>query len=146
MTDDKKEHATLFDVLNKIIIVGGVVGVLWGGGAWIYSMTELVATKEYHNNDREETVQQLIDQIDEAIAPVKASAENTEASAVVSRIQNILDLKCKAEIPMAVENILQDQLDRYEELMDRKFNVGGCRDGKRITVYEMTNPPEVDQG
>lgn len=131
-----EEHATWKDLANRVILVGGVAGVLWGGGTWFYSMTELVATKEFHTQDRDA----MLEKIDkELIQPIRKSAENTEASAVVTRIQNILDLKCRTDgrIPLEVENILQKQLDRYEELMDRKFNVGGCRDGQRVTAYEM---------
>ena len=133
MSDD---HATWKDLANRVILVGGVIGVLWGGGTWFYSMTELIATKTYHDEDREAMLQK-IDQ--ELITPLRKSAENTEASAVVQRIQNILDLKCRTDgqIPIEVENILQAQLARYKELMKRDFNVGGCRDGQRVTAYEM---------
>jgi hypothetical protein len=139
---EQKEHATLMDVLNKIVLAGAVVGVLYGAGTWVYDMTSLVATKEYHAQDRDA----MLEKIDkELIAPVRKSAENTEAGTIVGRIQNILDLKCRTQIPIEVENILQAQIARYKELMGRDFNVGGCRDGKRVTSYEMTNPPVVEE-
>jgi len=48
-------------------------------------------------------------------------------------------LKCRTEIPVDVENILQKQLARYRELNGRDFAIGGCRDGKRVSAYELTN-------
>lgn len=129
-----KEHATPLDLVKTILVIGGLIGMLWGAGTWIYDMTSLIATKEYHDVDREAMLKRIDDEL---ISPLRKSAENTEASAIVQRIQNILDLKCRAEVPQSVEEILQAQLQRYQELTGRRFGIGGCRDGKRVTSYEL---------
>ena len=130
----EEEHATWKDLARTFLLIAGIAGTLWGGGTWVYSMTELVATKTYHDADRDAMLEK-IDQ--ELIAPLRKSAENTEASAVVQRIQNILDLKCRAEVPAAVDEILAAQLARYKELTKREFGRGRCVNGKRVTEYEV---------
>ena len=134
---DEDSHASILDVAKTIAILGGCIGVLYGGGSWVYSMTELLATKTYHDTDRALMIEQINKQVSEQLAPIKASAENTEAGAVVQRVQNILDLKCRTHVPQAVEDILQAQLARYTELTGRQFNVGQCIDGRRVTDYEL---------
>ena len=119
---------------TTITTIGGAIAILYMGGGWIMDMTELIATKEYHDasmHQQEVGVQKQLELIQTNVAQV-------EAGMAVPRIQNILNLKCSTEgdIPIEVERILQRSIDRYEEIEERKFDTGECIDGRYVTTYE----------
>jgi hypothetical protein len=121
------------EILGLIVLCSTVIGILYGAGNWLYSMADKLSTKAYHTTD-----------IEQRIEPIQKSVEQIEAAVSVPRIQNILDLKCRTngQIPEEVEEILQRSLQRYREIEGREFNLGGCRDGKRVTSYEMSTSPQ----
>ena len=120
------KNTTVLDLAKYITVVGGCLAALYGGGNWVYNTLNLVATKQYHNDT---TKNQL--------APVLASVEQIESSVLVPRIKNILELKCANNgiIPEEVESILQRSINRYEEIEKRTYNVGRCKNGRRVTNY-----------
>jgi hypothetical protein len=130
-TGAPREHASILDVAKVVATLGLAIGILYGAGSWAFKMTTLLATKEYHIESQDEFSKQL----DITLAPIQKSIENTETSATVIRIQNILDLRCASQIPDAIEAILQEQMTRYHELTGRIFNPGGCKDGERTTNF-----------
>jgi hypothetical protein len=118
-----EEHPYL-KLAGKITTYGGAIAILAVGGSWVYDITDNLATKEYHEHS-----------IIEVIAPIQKSLENNEAASLVQRIQNILDIKCRTNTT-DLDRLLRELRDRYTELVARTFAIGGCRDGKRITIWD----------
>ena len=120
------KNTTVLDLAKYLMVIGGALTALYGGGVWVYNTLDLLATKEYHDSSTKND-----------LAPVLSSVEQIEASVLVPRIKNILDLKCttNGDIPIEVENILQRSIKRYEEIEKRTYNVGRCENGKRVTGY-----------
>ena len=120
------EKTTILDLAKYITVIGGCLAALYGGGNWVYNTLNLIATKEYHNAATENQLE-----------PVLTSVEQIEASVLVPRIKNILDLKCanNGVIPEEVESILQRSINRYQEIEKRTYNVGRCKNGQRVTNY-----------
>lgn len=121
------EHPYL-KLATTITTVGGAIAMIYIGGQWIYDISENLATKEYHEHS-----------MTEVLAPIQKSVENNEATSLVPRIQNILNIRCKTGT-RDLEPVLEQLRTRYKELMDREFDMGGCRDGERITRWEMEDP------
>ena len=113
---------------TTITTVGGAIGFLWLGGMWIYDITDNLATKEYHEHS-----------IVEVLGPIQKSVENNEAAALVPRITNILNVRCKTGT-RDLDQVLDTLRSRYKELMERNFDMGGCRNGERISRWEMDEP------
>lgn len=105
------------DNLLSWIALGTAVVTAIGGG---YAIWDSVATKTYH---------------DRSLQPMQKSIENIEASAVVQRIRGLLRSRCAGGgFPIELQALLQEQLQRYEELTGREFRQGTCQDGKWITA------------
>lgn len=127
---------TVVDLGALIVKVGAVVGVLAGGAAWVYEMTELIATKDYHEAD----IMNLRKELDAKAEARQAQVDNIEAGAVVQRINGLVAAKCSTGT-RDLDVILYQQLLRYRELANRDFSIGPCPDGRPVP-----NIPELPDG
>jgi len=116
---------TILDLVKIITVIGGAIAMLVGGGRWVYSMTELIATKAY-----------VIEYGEQQMGPVRTVLVNVETSAVVQRIRGLLDLRCAAlqdgTWTNELQSTLDEQVNRYFELTGRHFNIGRCENGVRV--------------
>lgn len=88
-------------------------------GGLAYGAISSLATKEFHQAD---------------ISSMRASLENIETSAVVQRIRGLLRSRCGGQFPPELQDLLDKQLERYQQLTDREFRQGDCRGGVWFTA------------
>lgn len=119
---DEKLHASPLDIVKTLIIFGSAIGLIVGGATWTYQMTQLIATKNYHEQDQDQFEQKFSGQLD-----------NIEVGVIVKRIQGILNAKCQSGTT-SLDEILFEQLGRYRKLAKREFTVGECEDGSEPEV------------
>jgi hypothetical protein len=113
----EKEPTSPLDIVKIVIVVGTAVGLLVGGATWVYQMTSLIATKNYHEADQQAFEQKFSGQLD-----------NIEVGVVVKRIQGIINAKCQSGTT-GLDQILFEQLGRYRKLAGREYSIGECEDG-----------------
>ena len=129
----EEKHASVYDLAKLIILIGGTAGVLFGGGKWIYDMTALVATKDYHEKDQAVFEQQQADQDRRQ----QEQLDNIETAAMVGRINGILKAKCDTGT-RNLDVILFQQMSRYKKLAGRDFTAGNCEDGRPVPNVPVT--------
>ena len=93
--------------LGIVLASGGIIG-----GA--YTLSTEIATKEFHKSD---------------LQPMQKSIENIETSAVVERIRGLYRSRCGGNFGPDLQQILDEQRQRYFELTGREFRPGECRNG-----------------
>jgi len=124
MPEQERQPASLYDIAKLVIMIGGVAGVLFGGGKWIYDMTALIATKDFHMANQAEFEQRLT----ESDRRQQEQLDNIEVAAIVGRINGILEAKCDTNT-RELDVILFQQMSRYKKLAKRDFSPGQCKFG-----------------
>jgi hypothetical protein len=119
---EEKRHASPLDIVKTLIIYGSAIGLIVGGATWTYQMTQLIATKTYHEQDQDKFEKKFSGQLD-----------NIEVGVIVKRIQGILIAKCQSGTT-GLDEILFEQLGRYRKLASREYSVGECEDGTEPEV------------
>lgn len=110
--------------VGGFVTLATAVSLLFGAITLTLQALDRIATKEYH---------------DISLQSFEGSLNNIEAAAVVQRLQNLLQIRCRADPnlwPHDLDELINEQRARYRELMDREFGVGSCRDGEYRTRYE----------
>lgn len=102
--------------------IASLLGLIGTMGTHLWERWEGLATKSYHD-----------EQIKKDLEPLVVPLRNIESQAVVDRIRGLLRSRCAnpqrfADDPK-LELRLAEQLSRYEELVDREYDEGRCRDG-----------------
>ena len=128
MPDNKpKREMTVTELIALFLKLAAVVGILAGGGRWVYEMTSLVATKDYHDASMVEFEQKVA----EESSVRQKQLNNIEVGTVVQRINGLIAAKCESGT-RDLDVILYQQLERYRELAERDFSVGLCADGRNV--------------
>jgi len=123
---DETRHASPLDIVKTLIIYGSAVGLLVGGATWTYQMTQLIATKTYHEADQEVMAEQIQEAMTMAIEPVKESAYNSETEAIITRILRLHGMKCDGSTD-EWDSTIRQQKRRFKKLTGNAFKgADGC--------------------
>lgn len=143
MSDHEPRVFTVPELGATIIKWGTVIAMIFAGATYLWKISDKLSTDaertalETHlldNHDHD--ISQVIETLGAALAPIQKSLESTETDALVSRITNLLNIRCQARANNAtftLQDILDEQKDRYSSLNnDRVFGDGRCVDGARV--------------
>ena len=120
------ESATVF---NSIVLLASIIGAL----IFFDEIRNLVATVDFHHEDSDTRQEAIVESLRQELEPIAKSANAAESNSLPPRIRNLLILRCKSpgQFGPNLQELLDKQISRYEELNDREYTVGTC-DG---TVY-----------